>query len=182
MHPVAFGSGVSQKLFAVSPGIAPQRCLMELPDDVGLTGPQADPMPVDGDLPVAMAVCEVLPSGCGGLGFDEGFQPCPLGPAKKEVVFLECLRPRTLRDAAVLLGLGLEVLDGGAAILKDQMRVPVSQIHEASDVRGILKTRPIKIVFPGIVAVAPVHGQLEHEDRKPQVPILREHLQSYSGP
>ena len=71
VHPVAFGSGVSQKLFAVSPGIAPQRRLIELPDDVGLTWPQADPMPVDGDLAVAMAVGEVLPSGCRGLRFDE---------------------------------------------------------------------------------------------------------------
>ena len=106
---------------------------MELPDDVGLAGPQADPMPVDGDLPVAMAVCEVLPSLCGRLGSDQRFQPCPLGSAQEKVLFLECLRSRTLRDVAVLLGLGLEVLDGDAAVLQDQMSVPVSQIHQSRE-------------------------------------------------
>jgi hypothetical protein len=82
VHPVALGACISQKLLAVSPWISCQRRLMELPDDVGLTGPQADPMSVDGYLSVAMAVGEVLPSGCCGLGFDEGFQPRPLGSAQ----------------------------------------------------------------------------------------------------
>ena len=134
MHTIALGACVSKKLLAISPWISCQRSLMKLPDDFGLTRAQADPMPVDGDLPVAMAVGEVLRSGCCGLGFDEGFQPRPLGAAKKEVVFLECLRPRTLRDAAVLLELGLEVFDGGAAVLQDQMCVPVAQIHQSSEI------------------------------------------------
>ena len=39
MHTIALGTGVSQKLLSVAPWISCQRRLMELPDDVGLTGP-----------------------------------------------------------------------------------------------------------------------------------------------
>ena len=134
VHPIALGTRVSQKFLAISPGIARQRSLMKLPDDFGLTRAQADPMPVDGDLPIAMAVGEVFASLGGRLGSDERFQPRPLGSAQEKVLFLECLRSRTLRDVAVLLGLRLEVLDCGAAVLQDQMSVPVPQIHKAGEI------------------------------------------------